>query len=263
MAASAEDLAKVLSAFTLVRGGDDVDLAGNQVANAYGVQRLAAFVKSAPLSAFPASVSPLLATLLVDLAEAQIWGTTDAAANTARTNALLPRDGSGNCLASGLAVRIWDSWEGIEKEEQRARAAVAYMLNSLMPDAISAWTAVYPSGTLATLRTQFQAITGAQLPFNILNPSVQSSLRAACSFSTVAARAAEGEMAAIPTFAALMASVSRPLPAIAALASATRDEIRATRPAGGLPVQGNPAIQAARLAARNRLLTGIGALLDL
>lgn len=260
MAASAEDLAKVGSAVQLVRDGEDVDAFGQQVANAYSIKRIAAFVKDAPLDAFPPTVSPVLAMLLVDLAEAQIWGTTNGAAITNRTAALLPRDGNGAALASGLAVSIWDSWEGIEKERQRARATVASMLNSYLPDAIAAWVAVYPSAALEALSVQLQAITGAQVQADGLNQDV---LRAVCSFSTTAARAAEGEMSAIPTFSALAASATRNMNGIGVLAASVRDEIRATRPVNGVPAQGGAAVQAARLAARNRLLTGIGALIDL
>lgn len=261
MASTPEDRAKVLSTFQLVRDGNDVDaITGEQIANAYSCKRLAAFVKNAPLSDFPPTVSPVLAMLLYDLAEAQIWGTTEAAATTARTNALLPRDGNGAVLDTALAVRIWDSWEGIDKERQRARATVAYLLNTLMPLAITAWTAVYPSALLLTLRTQLQAITGAQVQADGLNQDV---LRAVCSFSTTAARAAEGEMSAIPTAAALAHSATKSMATISALTLAVRNEIRATRPANGLPAQAGAAVQAARLAARNRLLTGIATLVDL
>jgi hypothetical protein len=247
-AAAPDDLSKVQPSVLLVAGTQDAS--GN-----YGIRALAAHVKGLALDAEPPTCSPVLLAIVQDLSDAGWW-----ASDAARTNALLPRDGSGNALASGLAVRVWDSFEDLAKERQRARAALYRVVTDLLPDACDAWRAQFPSETLQSLATQLRDLPIAQVTVAEMGIA---RLRVLSEFLSLAARAASGELSAIPHFAAIMRNATKTMEVVGPLCASALIEIRATRPSGWSSTQTTPQIAAARVAARTRLIAAANALLDL
>jgi len=254
-AAAPNDLAKVAPDVVLTAGTTAVNASGVPIANTYGIRALAAHVKSLPRDTEPPTCSPVLLAIVQDLADAGWW-----ASDAARTNALLPRDGSGNVLASALAVRVWDSFEDVAKERQRARQALYRLVTDLLPDACDAWRAQFPSATLQSLAAQLRALPIAQVTVAEMGVA---RLRVLSEFLSLAARAASGELSAIPTFAAVARNATRTMATVGPLCAAALAEIRATRPNGWESRQTVPQISSARVAARTRLIAAANALLDL